>query len=341
MTTPHFAPTAMSQDMAEQPMVLERLPRYRTVLAAELSNRLPRPLTGIVLVGRGSSENAARVGQVLLETWVQVPVLLQPPSTARLYGLEMDARGYLAIGLSQSGQTIEVTETLGQLSRAGACCLAVTSDVHSPLARMADVIFDLRTGVERAVPATKTFTAELAALFVVAQALAVRPLPLPWSTAIAAVGIVLADPEPAREVAIRIGDPEDIFVLGAGIEVGVAQEAALKIMEAAGVAATAMSYESFLHGPLAAADARRPVIAIASTAVGAAEVARIRPRLGRLPVFVVGPGGGADLPIPTGVGQPLALLPATVRVQQLACALAVARGRDPDHPPAIEKVTPL
>lgn len=341
MTASALGHPLMSQDMSEQPTVLRRLIRRQPFIDAQLRACLVGPLAGIMLVGRGSSENAARFGQVLFESRLKVPVVVQPPSLARLYGLHIDASGFLAIGLSQSGETPEITETVARLWATGAHTVAITARPNSSLARNAEVVLNIGTGVERAVPATKTFTAELAALIMVCQALDEQAAALPWDAAITAVDNVLREGEPADRVAAQLADAEEVFVLGVGAGVGVAQEAALKILEAAGLGATAMSYESFVHGPLATAGARHPVLAIASGGVAAAELRRVRSRLADTPLYVVGDCAGADLPVPPGLGEVLGLLPATVRVQQLAGSLAVRRDRDADRPPAIEKVTLL
>lgn len=91
----------------------------------------------------------------------------------------MDHRGYLAVAVSQSGRTPEITDVMTRLRAQGARTIVITNDPSSPLAESADLLVDLRAGEERAVPATKTCIAQLAAIAVMAEALG----DVPWSSA--------------------------------------------------------------------------------------------------------------------------------------------------------------
>ena len=151
--------TAMAREMAEQPGVIGALLDRREEFAARLRAIAPEPLTGVLLIARGSSDNAAIYGRYVLEAALRRPVSLAAPSLWTRYGLAEDLRGYLAVGVSQSGKTPEITDTLERVKAAGAAAVAVTNDGGSPLAEIADEAIDLDVGPEQAVPATKTVTA--------------------------------------------------------------------------------------------------------------------------------------------------------------------------------------
>src|SRR4051794_21703635 len=153
----------MAAEMAEQPAVLAALAARRPEIADEVRDIVPERLAGIVLVARGSSDYAAVYGRYLLELAVRRPVALAAPSLLTLYGARTDMSGYVAVGVSQSGRTPEIRDVLAGLGEAGACTVAVTNETDSPLARAADATLGLGAGDERAVPATKTLTAQLAA----------------------------------------------------------------------------------------------------------------------------------------------------------------------------------
>ena len=189
----------MAQDMAEQPAVLAALVARRDEILESLAGPAP---AGIVIVARGSSDHAGIFGRYLLEAATGLPVALAAPSLQTLYGVRPRVEGWLAVGISQSGRTPEIATVLERFREAGARAVAVTNDPDSPLARGASVHVSLGAGEERAVPATKTFTAQLAAMALVAEALG--PLPFgaaDWERLPGLIEEVLGDPAPAERVA--------------------------------------------------------------------------------------------------------------------------------------------
>ncbi|MGZ4210584.1 MAG: SIS domain-containing protein, partial [Actinomycetota bacterium] len=117
----------MALEMAEQPAVLRRFLARRSELHAQIARVTPRDLRGIALVGRGSSANAALFGRTLLELATSEPAMLVSPSIGRLYHARTDYKDFVAIGLSQSGETPEVVETIRALRAEGAVTIALTS----------------------------------------------------------------------------------------------------------------------------------------------------------------------------------------------------------------------
>jgi glucosamine--fructose-6-phosphate aminotransferase (isomerizing) len=342
----------MAAEMAEQPAVLGRLVARADAVAASARATAPAPLAGTTIVARGSSDHAAVVGRYLLELATGRPVSLAAPSLHTLYRARVDYRGQLAIAVSQSGRTPEIVTTLRRLRDAGARGLTITNDPASELARAAgggapggggpgDAVVALDAGEELAVPATKTVTAQLLAFALVARGLG----PVPFTDADLAalpdaVASVLGDPEPARRAAAALGDATRLVVTARGLLVGAALETALKLQETAAVAADGISSADLRHGPIAIVGAGFPVLALSAPGPAAGDVAALVATLRErgAHVLTIAPDDEADLPLPP-VAEALAPIVAVVRAQQLARELALARGRDPDAPEGLTKVT--
>ena len=333
----------MAADMAAQPATLAALVDRRTELVQALRSAMPHVPAGALISARGSSDYAAVFGRYVLEGAMRRPVALAAPSLTTLYDVELNLRDWIAVGVSQSGRTPEVHTVLSRYARAGAFTVAITNDPESPLAQTAEVVVELGGGPEASVPATKTFTAELVAFAVIAEALdsggfAARD----WSAIPEAVTQVLADPDPAEEAAAQLAAADGIACVARGYLLCVALEAALKLREAAQVRAEGWSAADFRHGPVTLAGAGLPLLAISVPGPAAADVAELADRLTNQGTLVLRLGAtpGADLPLASTLPEPLAVVPAAVRAQQLALALALRRGVDPDRPPGLAKVTP-
>jgi glutamine---fructose-6-phosphate transaminase (isomerizing) len=330
----------MEQDMAEQPAVLAALAARRDEIIDSLAGPAP---VGIVVVARGSSDHAGIFGRYLLEAATGLPVALAAPSLQTLYGVRPRVEGWLAIGISQSGRTPEIATVLARFREAGARAVAVTNEPESPLARGASAHISLGAGEERAVPATKTFTAQVAAMALMAEALG--PVSFDagdWERLPALVEELLADAAPAERAAVQLRDADELACVGRGYLMCAALEAALKLREAAGVRAEGWSAADFRHGPLTVSGPTLPTLAVSAQGPAAADVAELAEQLAAAgaPVLRISDDPDASIPFPGGLAEPLAAIPATVRAQQLALALARRRGVDPDHPPGLAKVTP-
>lgn len=329
----------MAADMAAQPDVLRRLAARRGDLVSALGDERP---AGIVIVARGSSDYAAIFGRYLLETATGLPVALAAASLQTLYRVEPRVDGWLALGISQSGRTPEIATVLERYGAAGARTVAVTNDAASPLATGADVDFELEAGEEGAVPATKTFTAQLAAMAIVAEALGSASWDgSDWERLPRIVETVLAEPAPADRAAESLGDAGELVAVGRGLLMCVALEAALKLREAAGVRAEGWSAADYRHGPVTVASGDLPLLAVSARGPAAADVEQLAGELqaAGTPVLRLSDSPDADLPYPANLPEALCAIPAAVRAQQLALAVALRRGLDPDEPPRLHKVT--
>lgn len=333
----------METEMREQPAVLAALVDRRAELAEAIRAVRPEPLAGIVLVARGSSDHAALLGRYLLEPAAGRPVSLAAPSLHTLYGARVDCSGYLAIAVSQSGRTPEIAAVLDRLAADGARTLAITNEPDSPLADAADATVALGAGEEQAVPATKTFTAQAAAFAIVAEALGdVGWGDEGWAALPGAVAEVLDDLGSAERVAEAIGDASGLLATARGYAYPMALEAALKLKESTGLLAEGYSTADLRHGPTAVVSAGFPVLGLSLAGPAASDTRGLLEDFrGRgAQVHVIGDEKGDALALPAGLPEALATLPAVVRAQQVALALARVRGLDPDAPAGLTKVTP-
>jgi glutamine---fructose-6-phosphate transaminase (isomerizing) len=337
-----MAGTIMSAEMAQQPERLAALLARREETAARIARLVPPEPAGSVVVARGSSDHAGVYGRYLIELATGRPAGLAAPSLLTLYDAHVDYSGYLAVAVSQSGHTPEIVTALERMQAAGAAGLAITNDAASPLAGAAHEALALDGGPERAVPATKTVTATLTAFAMVAAALG----PAPFTDEELArvpdwVAAALDDPAPAEQVAGELVEATRLITVGRGLMLGAALEAALKLKETTTISAEGLSAADLRHGPIAIVERGFPVLALLAPGPAHADMAALVDDLRErgASVFVAAPGAGADLPLPGDVPEGLAPIVAVVRAQQVALALARARGLDPDHPAGLSKVT--
>jgi glucosamine--fructose-6-phosphate aminotransferase (isomerizing) len=336
----------MRAEIFEQPAAVAATLDDLLPLAGEIE-RLGDGLRQVLFIARGSSDNAAVYGQYLCSVRAGRLGVLASPSVATAYHATVDLSGVLAVAVSQSGRTEEIVATQEWARACGARTVAVTNDGSSPLAAEADLALVTRAGEELAVPATKTFTTQLAALAVLGLALggggldALRAAPDALSRALSVA--------PAAEaLAERLTYVQTVAVSARGYAYAVARELALKLQEACYITALGLSYADLEHGPIAVVDADTPALLIAAArdeAMLGAMVALAR-RCAQEGGHVYGIGGDPEFAAACRSALPEAVLPAwlsplslVVPGQLLVEALARAKGIDPDAPRGLRKVT--
>jgi glucosamine--fructose-6-phosphate aminotransferase (isomerizing) len=332
-------------EIAQQPSVLARLlhegaPVIREV-AARVAARAPR---FVLLAARGTSDNAALYAKYLLEVRLGLPVGLVSPSTTTLYRSRQDLRDVLVVALSQSGGSPDLVEVLDAARKGGAATLAITNSPASALAMASELHLDVLAGPERAVPATKSYTAQLLTSWLLVDhwggGSTVSADALPEQAA-----EVLARDAEIQTMADRYRFAAQLVVTGRGYASATAREAALKIMETSFLSAHAWSSADLLHGPLAMVDEKTSCIAVVPEGPGGQAM---RPVLSALldrhaDVAVVGDAlqtsPRTHFGLPSGVAEELSPILQVLPFQLLAHRIAVARGYDPDAPRALAKVT--
>ncbi|HEY7223251.1 MAG TPA: SIS domain-containing protein [Micromonosporaceae bacterium] len=338
----------MAADLAEQPSTYERLLDERAPVAEvarELARRRPRH---VLLTARGTSDHAALYGAYLTEIRLGIPAGLVSPSTITVYDARPDMRDCLVVAVSQSGGSPDLAEVVRVAREQGATTLAVTNAPDSPLAREAELALDIAAGPERAVAATKTYTAQLLTLAMLVEGIrtgegalgdeeerALRAL-APLAAAL------LADPA-VVDLAERYRFAGQLVTTGRGYAYPTAREAALKLMETSYLAALSFSGADLLHGPVAMADADVPVLAIVGNGPAGDSMRDVLATVAqrRADLVVVGPrqvSGALHISTPD-VDERHAPLLDILPLQRLALALALARGENPDAPRALAKVT--
>lgn len=328
-------------EIAEQPEVVARLlARGGPRVAAFVRTLGRRPPRFVVIAARGTSDNAARYAQYAFGITAGLPVALAAPSLVTLYGARLRLRDALVIGISQSGRSPDIVETVAFARRAGAATLAIVNDAASPLARAASEALPLEAGAERSVAATKTYTAQLTAVALLAAALGRDGTSLAALDRVpAAISRVLARGVRAEVAASTLAGPRAV-VLSRGVNLATAFEVSLKLKELARLLAEPYSAADFLHGPIAMAGRDLPVLVVSPPGGAAArDLAALAARLARRgsPVVTIGPRGGA-VPLPA-VPELLSPIVAVVPGQLLALGAALARGLDPERPLGLQKVT--
>jgi glucosamine--fructose-6-phosphate aminotransferase (isomerizing) len=333
----------MAAEMAEQPERLRQLTGRCEVIGEQIRAVAPKPLNGITIVARGSSDHAAVYGRYLLEAATGKPVSLAAPSLHTLYGVNADYSGQLVIAVSQSGATPEIVQTLRALQDGGGSGLAITNDPQSDLARTAGDAVELGMGEEQAVPATKTVTGQMTALAIVASALGnvlftrkeLDGLPN-WAQA------VLDDSGPVASAVEAFTDKSRLIVVARGYLFAAALETALKLKETSSLFADGYSAADLRHGPIASVTHGLPVVAMCARGPALSDVEslveQLRARGAR--VMMIGSSKDADVQLPADVPESLTPIIAVVRGQQLAYELALRLGYDPDSPKGLTKVTP-
>jgi glucosamine--fructose-6-phosphate aminotransferase (isomerizing) len=311
---------------------------------AALAERLRTnpPDGGAVTVARGSSDHAASFFAYLMAARHGRLVMSLPMSLVTLYDAPLATRNTLAVAISQSGRSPDLVEPITMFRKGGGATVALVNVVGSPLGEAAEWVLPLHAGTERSVAATKSFIcslsagARLAGHWMNDQPLldALDDLPgaleraceLDWSSGIGA-----------------LADAERMMVIGRGIGFGIAQEAALKFKETCAIQAEVFSSAEVQHGPMALIDAGYPLLVFAPRGVAQegllALAAQMRARGAN--VLLAAP---ADIPerqltlATTGLPD-LDPVAAVQSFYLLVEALARARGRDPDVPPHLSKVT--
>lgn len=337
----------MLEEIREQPAVLERTWAAEWASLRRLRRHFARRrFSVVILVARGTSDNAAQFGRYLVELTTRHVASLAAPSVHTLYRSRLNLRQALVVGLSQSGEATDVNRVLQSCRQQGAFTVGITNSAGSTLARVAHEVLLTHAGVERSVAATKTYTSQLLLLYGVAWALGapfrashLERLPLLADDA-------LRVERQVRELAKRCVQMEQCVVVGRGLNYASAFELGLKLMETCYVVAERFSGADFLHGPVALVEPGFPVflfVAPGVTQPGLLElVATLRKRRADVQVICCRgckPRGASAVVIPRRIPELWTPIPYIIPGQLLAARLAEVKRLDPDAPRFLKKVT--
>ena len=335
--------TKMCREIAESPLAIARQIAANAPRVRALAGALRRDPPRLVATGaRGSSDNAATFAKYLFETRLGIATMSAAPSVQSVYAAEPDFAGALFLAISQSGKSPDLVRQAASAKSAGARVVAMVNVEDSPLAAAADFVVPLHAGPELSVAATKSYLCSLSALL---QLAAEWKDDAALREALAAVPAALNEGAAADWHSLVDGlvDASSLFVVGRGLGLAAAQEAALKLKETCGIHAEAFSAAEVQHGPMALVDRDFPVVFFVQdddtkdSTLAVAE--RFRARGARVWTIGAKVEGCAALAIPTARDAACTPLIAVHRFYGAVNALAVRRGRDPDAPPHLSKIT--
>ena len=305
----------------------------------------------IMIAGRGTSDHAAVYAQYLFETHLGIPTGLVKPSVTTVYGAQLAWGDGLVLAISQSGRSPDVVAVIAAARAAGALTVAITNEPRSPLAAAAAWNLRCHAGHELAVPATKTYVAELAVVAALVAALhptrelvdGLAALPDAIRSALTRTRTWLDGP--GGVAVAEFAKADRALLVSRGFNLATALELALKLKETCGLFAEAYSTADFAHGPLVLARAGVPTLAIRPDgAMGAAvddTLMGVAARGGSATII-----GGAEastvpgaLALPSDLPESLTPMLFVVPGQMLVEATALRRGLSPDAPVGLGKVT--
>jgi glutamine---fructose-6-phosphate transaminase (isomerizing) len=339
----------MLEEIRQQPDVLARILSQEGPKIRQLGESLrKRDVRLIVLVARGSSDNAAQFGRYLLEIATGIPVSLAAPSVYTLYGAKLHLQHALVVGVSQSGEGEDINCVLAEAGAAGAFTIGITNEPDSTMVRTVDAPLLIHGSRERSVAATKTFTGQMMIFYLLAEALAGITAVTKGHEAIPEFCVrTLAHEAAIRELAPRYTFMENCVVIGRGLLYGNAFELALKLMETCYVVAERFSSADFFHGPLAMVERHFPVFLFACPGPMMPGIELLVQRLQEVRAETLAITSDEQLasscsravPMLPSISEFLSPIPYIIPGQLLAALLAEAKGLDPDAPRALSKVT--
>jgi glucosamine--fructose-6-phosphate aminotransferase (isomerizing) len=342
--------THLYREIHEQPAALERFLSSGLEPVRALARRLrAEGIHHVFIAARGTSDNAGRYAQYLFGIQNRLLVSLATPSLFSIYQRPPDLRGSLTLGISQSGQSPDLVAVLTEARRQGGLTAAITNYPDSPLGAAANFVIPLLAGEERSLAATKTYTAQLAALAALSALLGEDS-----SAALAGLGQVPAAVSAVLErqaeieaVAERYRYMQHCVVIGRGLNYATAFELSLKLKELTYTIAEPYSSADFLHGPFALIEPGFPIFLIAPRSAVLPELLDFLERLGERRGEVIAISDVPEvvsrvtrsLPLPVSLPEHLSPITAIVPGQLFAMYLADTRGIDVDHPRGLTKVT--
>lgn len=339
-------PSFLEQEIASQPESLARLLDRETGRIDRIVADLPT-CDYALIAARGTSDHAATYAKYAWAALSGLPVALATPSLHTVYKTPPRMTNALVVGISQSGQSPDIVAVLEEGKRQGRPTLAITNDGASPLAAVADHVIELHAGPERSVAATKTYTAQLAAIALLAAVWSGQAERLPELQRVPeALAVTLEHAASVAADAARYRSMQQCVVIGRGYNLPTALELALKLKELTYVMANAYSSADFRHGPIAMITSGLPVVLIMPSGATLPDMQVLAEELVER---------GAELLIVTNAAAaqrhattllPMADMPewlsplaAIVPGQVLALHLTQAKDLDPDQPRNLHKVT--
>ena len=335
----------IEKEIAEQPHTIRRI-LAEEIHAVEQVAQAIREFDPVfvMIAARGTSDNAARYAQYVLGIQCGLPVALATPSVHTLYAATPNLSRALVLGISQSGSSHDVRQVLEDANAQGALTVSITNNPDSPLAQTSRFHLNLGCGEEISVAATKTYTAELAMIALLANDLNPQE-ELAQLPDFVAETLTLADNIPDWVQRYRYID--HIATIGRGYNYSTAFEISLKIKELCYITGEEYSEADFRHGPIAIIKRGFPVMAVAPQGKPLPLLLDLLAKLKEKQaecLVISNDSAALDLaqyamPIPEAVPEWLSPICAVIPGQIFAMNLALAKGHTVDKPEGLQKVT--
>jgi glutamine---fructose-6-phosphate transaminase (isomerizing) len=340
----------LHSEIFEQPQRLADLLANQKTTVIEIAKAIQaRDVHYAFLAARGTSDNAGRYANYLWGAHNKLPLALATPSLFTYYQRPPRLDHALVIGVSQSGQSPDIVSVLEEGRRQNCLTLAITNIPDSPLARAADFVLDIQAGEEKAVAATKTYTAELMAVAMISAAL--ENANERWNELASLsdwIEQTLHLDEQIAQMTQRYRYMNQCVVLGRGFNYATAFEWALKMKELTYIIAEPYSSADFQHGPIAMVEGGFPILAVAPRGKVHASMSEMLTRLRKqmnAELVVVSDDEAtlalaqSPIQLPPGIPEWLTPVVSIIPAQLFACHLTGVKGYDTETPRSITKVT--
>jgi glutamine---fructose-6-phosphate transaminase (isomerizing) len=341
---------ALHDEIFEQAGVLANLlvnqRRQVEKIAAEINRR---DIQYVFLAARGTSDNAGRYANYLWGAYNQLPLALATPSLFSIYNQPPRLKNALVLGISQSGKSPDIVSVVEEGKRQDCLTLSITNEPDSPLANASDFVMDIQAGVENAVAATKTYTAQMTAIAMLSVALAKDQSRWTELEKLSSwVETVLKLDDHLEQISTRFRYMQRCVVLGRGFNYATAFEWSLKLKELTYIEAEPYSSADFMHGPIAMVDQGVPVMVVTPSGkvydslmplikqlkeTQLAELAVISDQSEALAL------ARAPIPLPSGIPEWLSPIVSIIPAQLFCYHLTRHRGYNTEAPRTLHKVT--
>lgn len=339
----------LEQEIYQQPEVIDNLVRKKSSQISELAEQLRAYQPHFIqIAARGTSDNAAVYAKYLFSSINKIPVGLSMPSLFTLYRQMPKLEKGLVIGISQSGQTPDVRAVLEEAQQQGVPTISITNVQEAPISTIADHTIILEADEEKSVAASKTYTAQLTVIAMLAAYLSAREGLISDLDLLADfIREALTQKPVTRSIAEVFSKKSHLAIVGRGYNHCTTHEIALKIKELSYMVAQPYSAADFRHGPIALLETGFPVLAIAVNGKTLSDmesmIEAIKSTGADLAVMTnvisLNKHSESVIELPENMPEWISPIVATVPGQLLAMYLSIAKNVDPDKPRGLRKVT--
>ena len=334
----------MASEIAETPQVFTSIVKNQQAFDAVKDVLLEEKIHSVLILARGTSDNAAHYLKYLIETQIGLPVGLTSPSSVTVYNAELKYANTLIVAISQSGQSPDLVKFATAARQANAYIIAMTNDDKSPLATIAHNHFSLLAGPELAVAATKSYNAQLLISYLLVASWTGKKVN--GEQLISEATRIATTTDLVSHAVAAVSREKELVILGRGFAYPNAREAALKIQETCKISVQGLSTADYLHGPISALTSDTQVFIVAPSHMPALSITEATTKIRKTSsrIFWIGNGGtpqGDDIVLAGSNcdDEITSTLVDAMVLQRFALEFAVASGYDPDAPEGLSKVT--